>query len=150
MSLINRILNPRSTRILQPLQASIPDLFSRDPFFRSFEEDWNLSRTPDFDLIETPESFIVKADVPGFTKDQISVDVEGSNLVIKGQKQEEKEDKNHIYALRERSSMSFQRSIPMATAVDIEKVKANLNAGVLEVQVPKDAERQAKKIQIEG
>ena len=116
-----------------------------------FDDNFSMAaRTPDFDLIETPESFIVKADVPGYTKDQISVDVEGSNLVIKGQKQEEKEDKSHMYALRERFSTSFQRSIPMATAVDLEKVKANLNAGVLEVKVPKDAERATKKIEIEG
>lgn len=56
-----------------------------DPFFQSFERDHHLiSSRPQFDLIETKENFTLKANVPGFTKDQISLSFEGANLIVKG------------------------------------------------------------------
>ena len=152
MSLINRILNPTTPLSLyanSPLAVFNTDPFFRDPFFRSFEENWVAGRTPALDVVETPESYVVKADVPGYSKDNIDVDVEGGVLNIRGKWVKEEEQKDAVHLARERSESSFQRSISLGTRIDPTKIKASLKDGILEVTVPKNEVEQVKKISIE-
>ena len=136
MSLINRRLGTPSRYSAQPLS-----LFN-DPFFRDVMEldfpSTSLNAFPKLDLIEKNDSFLLKADLPGYKKDQISMDIEGNNLVLRGQAEEEKEERDANYHHRERSTRSFQRVIPLASTIDPKKIKAVMKEGILEVQIPKD------------
>lgn len=103
---------------------------------------------PDIDVSENSEEFIVKADIPGISEKDLSVTLSGDNLIIKGERKEEKEEKGKHFHRVERRYGSFQRSIPIPVAVDSEKIKAEYSNGVLEIHLPKTAEAKPKEIKI--
>lgn len=114
-----------------------------DPFADEFFHQ-ALPRSPAMDLKETKDSYIIKADVPGFTKEQIEIDAQGSTLSVKGNyvKADEKKDEHHH--VKERVESSFSRSVQLPISISAEKIKASLKDGILEVVVPKDAPKPSK------
>lgn len=88
------------------------------------------------DLIETDTSYIIKADVPGYQKDQIDVTSEGNVVTIHGQVKKESEGKEDDFVTRERFSESFSRSFALR-GLEHDKIVAELKDGVLNVTVPK-------------
>ena len=82
----------------------------------------------------------------------IEVKVTNGNLTIKGEKQEEKEEKKKDYYLHERHFGSFERSFDVPEGVDADKIEANFKKGVLTVTVPKkpEAQKPAKKIEVKA
>ena len=82
----------------------------------------------------------------------IEVKVVNGALTIKGEKQEEKEEKSKDYYLHERNFGSFERSFDVPEGVDVDKIEASFKKGVLTVTLPKKAEAQkpAKKIEIKA
>ena len=82
----------------------------------------------------------------------LEVKVADGNLIIKGEKQEEKEEKKKDYYLQERSFGSFQRSFELPESVDADKIEANFKKGVLTVKLPKkpQAQKAAKKIEVKA
>ena len=84
--------------------------------------------------------------------DQKNIEVKVANgvLTIKGEKQDEKEEKQKDYYLRERSFGSFQRSFQVPDDVDLDKIECNFKNGLLTVTLPKSAQAQkaAKKIEV--
>jgi len=103
---------------------------------------------PEVDVSETPDEVVVKADVPGINEKDLSVTLSSDNLIIKGERKEEKEEKGKHFHRVERSYGSFQRSITLPVAVDTSKVNATYTNGVLEVHLPKTAESKPKEIKI--
>ncbi|UCB47523.1 MAG: Hsp20/alpha crystallin family protein [Spirochaetota bacterium] len=102
----------------------------------------------DVDVTETPEEIQVKADVPGIDKKDISITLSGDNLMIKGERKEEKEEKTKHSHRIERRCGSFQRILPVPVAVDSSKISAEYKDGVLTVHLPKKAEAKPKEIPI--
>jgi HSP20 family protein len=100
------------------------------------------------DVKDLKDKIEVKADIPGLAKDDIEVSIQDGNLVIKGEKEEEKEEKGKDFYRKERSSGSFYRAIDLPCAVDADKVNANYKNGVLELVLPKTKEAQPKQIKI--
>jgi HSP20 family protein len=82
----------------------------------------------------------------------IEVKVTDGVITIKGEKQEEKEEKNKDYYLQERSFGSFQRSFELPQSVDLDKIEATFKKGVLTVTLPKkpEAQKPAKKIEVKA
>jgi HSP20 family protein len=82
----------------------------------------------------------------------IEVKVTNGNLTIKGEKQEEKEEKKKDYYLHERHFGSFERSFDVPEGVDADKIEANFKKGVLTVTLPKkpEAQKPAKKIEVKA
>jgi HSP20 family protein len=105
---------------------------------------------PAFEVKETKESFVFKADVPGIKDADLDVSLTGNRLTINGKRQAEKEDKGDTYYTYERSYGSFTRSFTLPEGVNASAMTANLNDGVLSITVPKKPEAQAKKIPISG
>lgn len=109
---------------------------------------------PAVDFVEQGNAFEVHADLPGLDENNIEVKVANGVLTIKGQKTEEKEekDKNKDFHLRERRFGSFERSIRIPETVDEDKIEASFKQGVLTVKMPKTAEAQkpVKKIEVKG
>ena len=103
---------------------------------------------PEIDVSENSDEFVVKADIPGINEKDLSVTLSGDNLIIKGERKEEKEEKGKHFHRVERRYGSFQRSIPLPVAVDSDKIKAEYSNGVLEIHLPKTAEAKPKEIKI--
>lgn len=110
--------------------------------FPSEEPTMDLSRewTPRLDLAETETAIEVKAELPGLGKKDIDISLEGGNLIIKGEKHEEKEEKDKRFHRIERTYGSFYRAIRLPVEVQPDKIEAAYENGVLTVTLPKTEE----------
>lgn len=107
--------------------------FGREPFFLgAAEAPWQ----PEVEMLERGNELIVRADVPGLKKDEITVEVTENELVLKGERKHEKEEKAEGYYRAERSYGSFFRALPLPEGVKIDQAKASIHEGVLEVTMP--------------
>ncbi|HEU5360470.1 MAG TPA: Hsp20/alpha crystallin family protein [Candidatus Deferrimicrobiaceae bacterium] len=105
--------------------------------------------TPAVDIYETNDSVVVKAELPGVEKDQISVEVKDGILSLRGERKFEKEVKEESYHRIERSYGNFQRSFSLPVSVDQDKVTARFKDGVLEVKLPKKEQAKPKQIHVD-
>ena len=135
--------------------------FWRDPFeefgyfFAAFFDNGDLEKAfPGFktDVMEKDGNYVLQADLPGFNKEDIHVDLKDDILTISASHKEEKkeEDKNTRYIRKERRTSSYSRSFRVAN-VTHEDINASYNNGVLEVTFPKREampEKEAQKIEI--
>ncbi len=124
--------------------SMFPAMWSRTPFF---EEELS----PAVDVFEEEDAIVVKAELPGMKKEDISVELADGVLRISGEKKrEEKVEKKNYYRI-ERSSGSFERRISLPVEIQSDKAKASFRDGVLEIKVPKteEAKKKEKKIPIE-
>ena len=101
---------------------------------------------PDLDVSETDDEILVKADLPGVDEKDLSVSLSGTNLLIKGEKNKEKEEKGKHFHKVERSYGSFQRTVALPVAAS--GIKAEYNKGVLEVHLPKKPEVKPQQIPV--
>jgi HSP20 family protein len=124
--------------IFSEFRRSFDDLMQ--PFFPLAEIDQELrlpTRYAQVDLIDNGDFFTVNAELPGFTKDQVDVQINKDGVAIKAECKEEKEDKRKNYLHRERAYSSLQRFIAFPEEVDPSKVEGLMKEGVLELKVPK-------------
>ena len=107
---------------------------------------------PAADITEDDKAFKITAELPGLDEKNIEVSLSGKQLTLKGEKRQEKEEKDKNYYLSERSYGSFQRSFHLPDGVDQDKIVATFEKGVLTVTLPKTAEvqKQQKKIEIKA
>ena len=117
-------------------------------FNRDFDL-WEGERTPSIDVYEEGDNIIVKAEIPGVKKEDISVSLSDDTLTISGKKSEEKEVKKENYYRKEIRSGSFSRSFTLPARVDKDKVKATYKDGVLQLVLPKAPEEKEKEVKIE-
>jgi HSP20 family protein len=106
------------------------------------------SWSPPVDIFETDEALVMKAELPGFSKDEISIELKDNSLVIKGERKHDNEVKEGNYHRKERAYGAFQRSFLLPTTVDQEKVKASYKDGILELRLPKVQAAQPKRIAV--
>jgi HSP20 family protein len=126
--------------------------------FGRFFEDFDLPTlfsegrefTPAFDVSETEKELIVKAEVPGMDKKDIDISLSDGVLTIKGEKRQEREDKNEHYYTAERRYGAFSRTMPLPVVVDTNKVDATYKEGVLKIILPKSETAKAKKIEVKS
>ena len=131
------------------LQREINRMFDR--FFRGFEEEEELKLmkwSPRVDISETDDEYIVRADVPGVSKDDIKITIKDNVLTISGEKKQEKETKNENFHRIERVYGSFTRTFTLPGAVKVDKVEARFKDGVLTIKLPKVEEAKAKEIEV--
>ena len=103
---------------------------------------------PSIDVIEKDDKFLVKAELPGVEEKDINVSISGNILTIEGEKQTESEGKKDGYHYSEATYGSFSRSITIPSSVDVSKIAANCDKGVLEIDLPKMPESKPKKIAV--
>jgi HSP20 family protein len=109
---------------------------------------WTDGYTPRFDVKETNDGYVLKADLPGVREEEVDVSLSGNRLTISGKKEEEHEEEGEHYYATERTYGSFARSFSLPDSVDGEHVTAEMKDGVLTLNVPKRPEAQPKKISI--
>ena len=103
---------------------------------------------PDLDISETDEEILIKADLPGVDEKDLRVSLSGTNLLIKGEKKKEEEEKGKHFHRIERSFGSFQRTVALPVAVDSSGIKAEYSKGVLEIHLPKKPELKPQQIPV--
>jgi HSP20 family protein len=138
---------PATTR--DPWEQWMRSVFGWDPF-RELAPFTAADRTfmPSFEIKETKEGYLFKADGPGVKEGDIDVTVTGNRLTIKGKREEEKKQESETYFCYERSYGTFARSFTLPDGCDGVKAHAELKDGVLTLLVPKTAEAQPKRIEV--
>jgi HSP20 family protein len=122
-------------------------------FDRFLEPAWDsLEATgewmPKLDVTETKDAVVVTAEVPGVEPKDLQVTVQGDLLVIKGEKEETKEQKDERVHRTERSYGAFTRAVRLPAPVNAEKVDAGFKNGVLTVTLPKTPEAKGTMIPV--
>jgi len=140
---------------IDEFEKTIEQTFKPLQRLKRFFEDWDLDlpaetvNFPKIDIWEDEEKYVVEAELPGFDKKDIDINITDDILTIKAarKKEEEKKDKNYYYA--ERSYGEFVRSVRLPYEVDKKSIKAKYNNGVLELTLPKTKEAKEKTTKIE-
>jgi HSP20 family protein len=108
------------------------------------EREW----VPSLDISETKGDLVVKAEIPGIDPKDIDISLNEGVLTIKGEKKQEKEEKEEGYHLVERSYGSFTRSIRLPREIQNEKINASYKNGVIKITLPKTEEARKKEVKI--
>ncbi len=106
------------------------------------------SWVPALDVTETKDNLVVKAELPGIDPKDVEISLSGNVLTIKGEKKQEKEEKDENYHLVERRYGSFMRSIRLPVEVQEDKIEASYKNGILKVILPKSEKAKKKEIKI--
>jgi HSP20 family protein len=97
------------------------------------------------DVIDEGSQFRVKMDVPGIKKNEVSLNVTDNSLEVSAEHKEESEEKKKNYLRKERSQVSFYRSLPLTEKISTDKVMAKLTDGVLDITLPKSKPTETQK-----
>ena len=152
------IVKQEAPRMLSPfseMERMMED-FMRRPF-SMFPMMWPGSGkfeeglSPAIDVFEEDNSIVVKAELPGMKKEDISVEVSDGILKITGEKKREEKVEKKNYYRTERSLGSFERRISLPAETQVNQAKASFKDGLLEIKVPKseEAKKKQRKINIE-
>jgi HSP20 family protein len=141
---VYRLFEDFDRDLRRPLRRSAFDV---EPFWRR-QLKWGGALA--VDVVETGNAYELAADLPGIDEKNIEVKLAQGGLTIKGEKQEEKEEKKKDYYLHERQIGSFERHFALPEGVDTDKIEASFKNGVLTVRLPKKPEaiKPEKKIEV--
>jgi HSP20 family protein len=140
-------------RFDQQIEGLFDDFFQRR-WPRPFGLDWPSfgarleTQVPRVDVVDKEDHVLVRAELPGMTKDDIEVSVSDSTLTVKGSVHKEEEQDEGEYHRREIVSQVVSRTITLPCEVDGEGAKARLSEGMLEVTIPKAPRSKRTKIEI--
>lgn len=126
---------------------SLRRMFDVEPAFR-YESTLSVP-SPAVDITEDDAAYKVTAELPGMSEKEIEVVLSNDTLTLKGEKRQEKEQKDKNFYLSERSYGSFQRSFTLPDGVDREKIAADFAKGVLTITMPKTAKAKESQKKIE-
>ena len=121
------------------------ELLNWDPFFSARPAS---AFAPSFEVKETPDSFVLHADVPGVEEKDLDVAVHNGVLTVRGSRQAEERKDGESYAIYERQYGSFSRSFALPDLADGERIEAKLDNGVLTLSIAKKAQAKPRKIEI--
>ncbi len=114
-----------------------------------FEEALEV-RAPRIDLIDKEAEILVRAELPGIKREDVSLELVGDRLTIRGEQQREEKTEEGDVLRAEISRSSFSRTVALPEGVDADHVVAELKEGVLEVHLPKVEKTERKRIEIQG
>lgn len=144
--------NPGEFHLHSTEAARLP-LMHWDPFQRMaplWPGEQQARFTPEFEVKETKEGFLFKADVPGIKEKDLEITMTGNRLTITGKREEDTEERTDTYYVCERSYGSFTRSFTLPEGTGGDRIQAALNKGVLTLLLPKKPELQPRRIELKG
>ncbi len=103
---------------------------------------------PAMDLVEADDHYVLRADLPGLSEEDVKIEVEDNVLTISGERKAEHEQRGEGYHRLERSYGAFSRALTLPAGVEPEAVQATFDRGVLEVRIPKPEERKPRRVSI--
>ncbi len=128
-----------------------------DDFFEDFwrPTDLGLMRIPRLqfprlDIQENEKNYIIIAEVPGYSGDDLDIEIKGDTLTISSEHKEEKKEEKKGYILRERKERSFSRSLRIPKGISQKDIDASLEKGILRLTIPKKEPETPKRIQIKS
>jgi HSP20 family protein len=129
---------------------SLRRMFEMEPF-RPFETSFTVT-APAVDMSEDEKAYKITAELPGIEAKDVELTMSDGMLVLRGEKREEKEEKEKNYYLSERRFGSFQRAFQLPEGIDRDKVAADFTKGVLTITLPKttEAQKKTKKITVKS
>jgi HSP20 family protein len=132
----------------EPFSSEINRLF--DTLFEP--ANGKASRTerwaPAMDLVEADDHFLLKADLPGLSEEDVAIEVQDNVLTVSGERKAEHERKERGWYRLERSFGRFSRSLTLPEGVNPDGIAATFDKGVLEIRIPKPEERKPRRIEI--
>jgi HSP20 family protein len=154
----------KKTSVLEP--ASPSDLWQAfDDTFKRFRDDFEdiffppswvkafsfipETRVPAVDLQDREKDYLLKAEMPGFKKEDIEIEVQDDSIAITGTAGWKYDEKGQLFICKERACKTFYRRVELPEKIKVDEVIANLTEGVLEITLPKKTPKQKRKIAIE-
>mgnify|MGYP000630775723 CR=1 FL=1 len=109
----------------------------------------SLSKMPRIDVVDRDKEIFVKAELPGFDKDDLDISIANNQLVIKAKSCKEEKEEKGDYLKQEIRKSEVYRSVLLPADVEDEKIKTSFKNGVLKLTIPKQEESQRKQIKVE-
>ena len=103
---------------------------------------------PAMDLVETAEHYVLRADLPGLSGDDVKIQLEANVLTVSGERKAQHDEKEEGYYRLERAFGGFARSLTLPDGVDADGVQADFDRGVLEIRIPKPEQKKPRQVQI--
>ena len=122
--------------LFRRLGREIDFLFDRFGIERNIFEPAETVWTPDIEMFRRGSEIVVRADMPGLTKDDVTIELSEDQLILRGERKQEKEEKSEGYYRAERTYGSFYRALPLPDGVKLDQTKATMTDGVLEIVMP--------------
>jgi len=104
---------------------------------------------PAMDLVETEDHYVLTADLPGLSQEDINLEFEGDVLTLSGERRSEHAERKEGFYRLERATGAFSRSLTLPEGIDADAVQATFDKGVLEVRIPKPEQRKPRKVSIQ-
>jgi len=127
----------------EPFSSEVNRLFNT-----LFDESQSNRWVPAMDLVESDDHFVLKADLPGLSEDDVAIEIRDNTLTISGERKSEYEKRERGWYRVERATGRFSRSLALPEGIDPDAVSAEFDKGVLEVHVPKPEQRKPRRVQI--
>ena len=134
-------------RELSSLQTEMNRLFNT-VFDTPVANTGNRRWVPAMDLVETNEDFVLRADLPGMTQEDVKIELEDNTLTVSGERKAEHEAREEGFYRLERAFGAFSRSLTLPKGINPESVNASFANGVLEVHIPKPEAVKPRRIEI--
>jgi len=137
------------TRNLRDLQREVDDIFDR--FFDRGDRDRSTAAvwSPRTDLSEADDAFWIRLDLPGVSKENISINLQNNTLTVRGERESERTADDEDDVRVERAFGAFHRTFTLPEATDAENIEATYEAGVLKISVPKTEKSTRRQIEIQ-
>lgn len=138
----------------QEMEQMFEDFFQRRFYTPSWMPRFKFPEAPDVsasvDMFEEGKDLVIKAEIPGMKKEEISIDFAGDTITISGEKKSEERTERKDFHRVERSFGSFSRRLRLPVEIQIDKSQASFKDGVLEIRMPKSetAKQKARKITV--
>ena len=142
---------PSRDEFLTPVDSIIDRFFNEamPAFGNEFGvEFFGNNSYPKVDVTDHGDKIVIEAEIPGLTKDDVSVDLEERVLTISGGKRDTKLDENARYIRKELKRSSFKRSFKLGDNMKVSEIEADFNNGLLNVTVPKREKDEPRKVKI--
>ena len=129
----------------EPFSSEVTRLFNT-----LFDENQTQRWVPAMDLVEADDHFVLKADLPGLSEDDVNIEVRDNALTISGERKAEHEERERGWYRVERSFGAFSRSLTLPEGIDPDAISASFDRGVLEVHIPKPEQRKPRRVAIKA
>jgi HSP20 family protein len=136
---------PLFHRLSHELDAMFDRFGFEKPLFENMPSAW----TPKMEMVTRNNEFLVKVDIPGIKKEDVTLEIAGDHLILSGERKHEVREKNEGFLRTERTYGSFYRTVPLPEGVKPELAKATMHDGVLEIAMPMlKVEEKTRKLEI--
>jgi len=144
-------IKPSREEFMVPFDSLFDDIIQKT--MPSFTDEFGINffgsnSYPKVDVIDYSDKIIIEAEIPGLSKEEVSVDLEENVLTVSGSKNKKQDNSDIKYIRKELKRSSFKRSFKLGENINQKKVNADFNNGILLITLPKREPEKPKKIKI--